>query len=251
MRPADIQFLLDGVVAEAGHGDQPGSRVASITAPAALGFDEAFEGIPVRTGARAVELAVCLSIMTDHFLGLLSENTELAQGLFRMLLETHGSPAEGRVLRGVVEPPPAERIVDGLQPIERLLVLAAMPVFAQASTEQLAALGAVTREVTLTAGSVLFRESDAPAIYLVLAGELALEPATGGEPLSVGAGDCVGVYETLGGLDTSDWRAHVTRGGMALRVEREALFDVLADHIDLLRGMFSALRRPVARAMNV
>ena len=35
----------------------------------------------------------------------------------------------------------------------------------------------------------------------------------------------------------------MTRGGVALRVEREALFDLLADHIDLLQGVFSALQR--------
>jgi hypothetical protein len=35
----------------------------------------------------------------------------------------------------------------------------------------------------------------------------------------------------------------VTRGGVALRVEREALFDLLADQIDLLQGVFSALQR--------
>jgi hypothetical protein len=35
----------------------------------------------------------------------------------------------------------------------------------------------------------------------------------------------------------------VTRGGTALRVEREALFDLLADHVDLLQGLFTALQR--------
>jgi hypothetical protein len=39
----------------------------------------------------------------------------------------------------------------------------------------------------------------------------------------------------------------VTRGGLALRVDREVLFDVLADRIELLQAMFSAvLRRQTA-----
>ena len=95
-------------------------------------------------------------------------------------------------------------------------------------------------------GEVLFGAGDAPAIHIVLDGELTLEPMDGGTPLSAGRGDCTGVYETLGCQDASGWRGHVTRGGLALRVEREALFDLLADEIDLLQGLFSALQRQTA-----
>ena len=92
---------------------------------------------------------------------------------------------------------------------------------------------------TLTSTS----EGDAPAIYILLMGELSLEPVGGGEPAFAKAGDSIGVHETLGGAESTGWKAHVTRGGVALRVEREALFDLLADHIDVLQGLFSALRR--------
>ena len=95
----------------------------------------------------------------------------------------------------------------------------------------------------LTESELPFREGDAPAIYILLEGELSLEPVGGGEPAFAKPGDCIGVYETLGGAESDGWRAHVTRGGVALRVEREALFDLLADHIDLLQGVFSALQR--------
>ena len=53
--------------------------------------------------------------------------------------------------------------------------------------------------MTLTAGELLFRDGDAPAIYMLLAGEVSLEPMAGGEPVVAGAGDYIGVYETLGG----------------------------------------------------
>ena len=36
-------------------------------------------------------------------------------------------------------------------------------------------------------------------------------------------------------------RAVVTRDGRALRLTHDELFDVLADHIDLLQGLFSGL----------
>jgi hypothetical protein len=105
--------------------------------------------------------------------------------------------------------------------------------------------------VKIAEGDVLFRESDAPAIHMVLEGELSLEPMAGGEPMHVAAGDAVGVYETLGGLEAGGWRGHVTRAGVTLRIDREALFDLLADQIDLLQGLFSALQRTRERERSL
>jgi hypothetical protein len=222
-----------------------------VTAPAALGFDDVFEGVPLRATVKSDGTAICLSLLNEQFLGLLSDNVELAQGVFRMLLDTHGGEAWARVLTRVVEPPAPERLRDGLQLIEKVILLEEMPVFSRASSEQLAALAAAAREVKLTEGQALFGAGDQPALYLILEGELALEPMTGGDPMTAGPGDCAGIYETLGGLETTGWRGQVTRGGVALRLDREALFDVLADHVDLLQGLFSALQRQGARALTM
>jgi CRP-like cAMP-binding protein len=126
-----------------------------------------------------------------------------------------------------------------------------VPVFARASAADVSALAASGREVRAAAGETLFKEGDAPAIYLLVTGELALEPLSGGAPLAAGAGDTVGVYETLSGADTTGWRAHVTRDTVALRFDRETLFDVLADHIELLQAMFSAVLRREASAATL
>ncbi len=251
-RAADLQFLLDGEVTRTLVGaDAKPLRAEQVEAPASLGFDEVFEGIPQRATVRASGIAICLSLMNEQFLSLLSDNPELAQGVFRMLLDTHGGDAWQRVLAGAVQPPSAPRLRDGLQTIEKVIILEEMPVFSRASSEQLAALAAVTRDVKLTEGEVLFGAGDAPAIHIILEGELALEPMGGGEPMSAGPGDATGIYETVGGLEATGWRGHVTRSGVAMRIEREALFDVLADHIDLLQGLFSALQRQaVARELT-
>jgi len=238
-RAPELEFLLDGAVTRA----EPGSAPEPVGAPAALGFEEMFENVPQRATVKASGIAICLSLLNDQFLGLLSENTDLAQGIFRQLLEAHGAGASRRVLSGVVQPPQAARFKNGLEPIEKVLLLEEMPVFSHATSEQLAHLAGITQEVKLTESELLFSEGDAPAIYILLMGELSLEPVSGGEPAFAKAGDSIGVYETLGGAESTGWKAHVTRGGVALRVEREALFDLLADHIDLLQGLFSALRR--------
>jgi CRP-like cAMP-binding protein len=54
----------------------------------------------------------------------------------------------------------------------------------------------------------------------------------------------------LSGAETAGWRAHVTRDVVALRVDREALFDLLADHIGLLQAMFSAVLRRKGAAVT-
>jgi AAA family ATP:ADP antiporter len=238
-RAPDLEFLLDGAVTRVVNG-APSDTIA---APAALGFEEVFENVPQRATIKASGIAICLSLLSDQFLSLLSENTDLAHGIFRQLLEMHGGGEWRRVLTGVVRPPEEGRFRDGLEPIEKVLLLEEMPVFTRASSEQLSALAGITREVKLTESELLFREGDTPAIYILLAGELSLEPVGGGKPIFATAGDCIGVYETLGGTDSTGWKGHVTRSGVALRVEREALFDLLADHIDLLQGLFSALQR--------
>jgi hypothetical protein len=55
--------------------------------------------------------------------------------------------------------------------------------------------------------------------------------------VSAPAGATIGVADTLAG-SASGWRATVTRDGRAIRVDRDELFSVLADHVDLMQGLF-------------
>ncbi len=249
-RSSEFQFLLDGTVSRVQVSDSGTEETGMVTAPAALGFDEVFEGVPQRATMKSDGTAICLSLLDEQFLGLLSDSEDLAQGVFRMLLDTHGGEAWARVVPGVVHPPPPERLRDGLQLIDKVILIEEVPVFSRASSEQLGALAAASRELRLTQGQVLFEAGDAPAMYLILDGEITLEPMAGGDPMSAGTGDCVGVYETLGGHESTGWKGHVSRSGVALRIDREALFDVLTDHVDLLQGLFSALQRQGARALT-
>jgi hypothetical protein len=56
------------------------------------------------------------------------------------------------------------------------------------------------------------------------------------------SGDAIGIYETLGGAPISA-KAQVTEEGTALRWHRSDLFDLLADHIELLQAIYSGLLR--------
>jgi HEAT repeat protein/CRP-like cAMP-binding protein len=230
----DVQFLLEGSVRVSG-GEGAGHVLA---APAALAFEEMLEGSPLRHTICAVDRAICLTLTRDQFLTMLSDNIVLAQGLFRMLLDT----PKARQWRTVYSPPgagPATPQSLPLLPLEKVLLLRQNPLLARATVGQLLDLAAITREVPLTAGIVLFTETDQPAVYLVLRGDVRLE-ADAAAPLTAGPGSTIGVAETLAGVSLGR-RATVTGAGQALRLDHDELFDVLADHIDLLQGLFSGL----------
>jgi AAA family ATP:ADP antiporter len=238
VHPDTLQFLIDGEVAiEAGSDGPPETR----TAPAALAFEEILEGLPMPSTARATDVAIALSLTREEFLTLLSDNIELAHGLFKMLLDRRGPVSLLPVMRGDLPPEIKRLAADGLQPIERVLLLQSSPFLHHATGEQLLRLAAIAREVPLAEGMVLFGESESAAIYGILTGELKVE-IPDQPPVTLDQGDLVGLYETLAAVPARV-KVTVTRSGSALRIGREELFDLLADNIDLLQGLFSAVAR--------
>ncbi len=238
MHPDTLQFLIDGRVGiNAGDGASP----TQLGAPATLAFEEMLEGTPMHTAVRAIEISIALSLTREEFLTLLSDNIELAHGLFKMLLDARGRGTWSRALRGRIPLEIARLAADGLQPIERVLLLQTSPLLRHATGEQLLRLATITREVTIVEGAVLFGETENAAIYTLLSGEVQVE-APGEPAMTLDAGDTVGIYEALAGVPAGA-RVTVTKGGTALRVDRRDLFDLLADNIDLLQGLFSGLLR--------
>jgi CRP-like cAMP-binding protein len=112
------------------------------------------------------------------------------------------------------------------------------PLLARATPAQLLALIEVAVEVPMTEGTVLIEPADPAAVFQVVDGELRLETAGGREVVVPGM--TVGLAETLAGR-AAPARGVVTRSGRALRLERDDLFAVLTDHVDLMQGVFSEI----------
>ena len=243
-RPAEtLQFLLDGRVTV----QTEGGQIREVDAPEVLGFEAVLEGSPMDATIRAVDTAISLSLTTEEFLSLLSENVEIAQGIFRLLLERRGAPGWHTVLKGRM-PRTIERRLDvdaGLQAVDRVLLLQSSPLLSRATANQLLRLAAIGRPVTLKTGADPLTGAE-PAILLMLSGGVRVE-RNGTPAVTADQGDAIGVYETLGGVP-APVRAEVTQEGQALRFIRSDLFDLLADNIDLLQGIFSGLlRAPTAQ----
>jgi CRP-like cAMP-binding protein len=236
--PTTVEFLLDGRVSAI---DATGAH-REIAAPAAVAFEEVIEGAAMRATVTSVSPVISLSLTTDEFLALLSENVQLAEGIFRLLLERQ--PGWQTVVHSRVAPELARKASAGLQPVDRILLLQASPLLAHATAAQLLRLSAIARPVPLKAGIDPMAGGTGAAILIVLSGALRAE-RPGADVQTAIVGDVVGIYETLCGAPLSG-RTTVTTDGSALRVDRSDVFDLLADHTDLLQGIFSGMLRATA-----
>jgi AAA family ATP:ADP antiporter len=228
--PHRILLLLEGPVAL--QSGQAGA--AEHWAPLALGLEAVLGGARQGETAWAGEGAVCLAVAARDLLGLLSEESALVRRIFQALLED--SAAESRVLRPrrPLEAPGLARA----QTLEAVRVLEASPLFARATPDQVLRLTGIAREVPLAPGSKLFDETDPVALYVLASGEVTVE-SEGAPALRAGLGDTLGVRAALAGVGVEHARGEAT--GVALRLDGEALLEILAGDTALLQGVFGAL----------
>ena len=142
-------------------------------------------------------------LTNDEFLALLSENVELAEGIFRLLIHSRQLGVGHTLIHGTVTPELKDRVSTDLQPVDRLLLLQSSPLLAHATAAQLWRLSAIARPVTLAAGS----RGDDPRRRggdPDRAGRARCTVDTpDGQSATATAGDVIGMYETLGGIDAS------------------------------------------------
>lgn len=232
-----VQFLLDGQVTI-------GSE-HTVDAPAALGFESLLEGSPIPYSVVAAERSITLTLNAEEFLALLSENVELAEGLFRMLIATRHLATGHTLVHGSL-PPSARTTAEGksgdasFRTIDRALLLQSSPLLAHATAAQIWRLSAIARERTIKPGEDALTRGGDSAIVIVLSGSLNVE---GNEQSGTAtAGDSIGLYETLAGAKF-DVSVKGNTEAKVLRIDRLGLFELLADNTDLLQGVFSILLR--------
>lgn len=233
-----IQVLLEGTF-ELRNDDQAGEQLKP---PSLLGFQEVLEGTSIQSSVAAQSESVALVMPAEDFRALLSANIELAQGLFRLLLDQQGGnsapSSSGAPSQQSAALPP-----DALKTVDKVLFLQTIPVLQRASAEELYELAAIAREVSFQVDELLFSEGHPSSMMLLLSGEIRLEPPSDADAdagIHVGPGECLGASETLAGTDWS-WRARGVVAGRVLRVERESLYELLTDRMDLLQGMFGTI----------
>jgi signal-transduction protein with cAMP-binding, CBS, and nucleotidyltransferase domain len=167
-------------------------------------------------------------------------------GLFATIVQRTGAddhPVE-RSTGGAVDLEDLAR--SGLTPVEKVLSLRRVPLFARLSPEEMGNLSFAAHTVTMTTGDRLFDESSAPALWVLLSGDVTLESSRGAAPITATAGDVIGATHTMAGRPVGR-TARVTREGVALRIDRDEMFELLADRPEMLRQIFAALFRGAER----
>jgi ATP/ADP translocase/HEAT repeat protein/CRP-like cAMP-binding protein len=229
-----LQVLLDGRVAI------EGSAPRTVDAPAVLAFENVLEGTPVDATIRAMGPVICLLLNSDQFLSLLSENVEIAEGIFRLLVETAESPP---VVHARTTPVPPTDASD-LRAVDLVRVLQASPLLSRATPAQLLTLAGIARRVVFKPGGDALASLPS-AMLLVVSGSARVEQ--GGEAPDVAtAGDVIGVATALGGRSASI-RVEGITDGAAIYFTRTEMFELLADHSDLLQAVYSGLLRSQLR----
>ena len=242
--PETIHFLLDGRIMASSREGAP----RSIAAPAALGFTEAVSGMPMPETLRTDGLAVTLVMRRSELRALLADNVDLVSGLFATLSATPPGVTATEV--GTVGADLRELARSGLTPVEKVLALQRVPLFARVTADEMRHLADIAAAVDLTPGAAPFAESAAPALWLMLSGELELaSSAANVPPRTVRSGDVIGALEVMSG-ELLGLAGKVTQPGIALRLDREDLFSLLSDRPELLRQIFSALFRVDAARLS-
>jgi AAA family ATP:ADP antiporter len=243
--PEQTHLLLDGRVTATSRDSAP----QTIDAPAALGFADALQGLPMGETLRTTDVAVTLALTGDELRTLLSDNTELVTGLFETLADRCES-AEGRPLQATGAGAEFEQLAErGLTLVEKILALQRVPLFARVSADEMPHLASIAETVTMTTGSPLFSASAPAAIWIVLSGEVSLEETAQGQQVVARAGDVIGSLATMAGRPLGR-AADVLRSGLALRVNHDALLDALSSNPELLRQMFAGMFRIEADAVT-
>jgi ATP/ADP translocase/HEAT repeat protein len=231
--PAEVHFLLEGEAVTRADPRPPRQQAA----PLAVGLEAVLCGGRLRETTRSREGAVFLAVGAQDLLALVSEGNGLLRALLRGTVADGPAPAEARVLRA--RPVPARQPGEASPTLERVRLLEACPLFADATPDELLRLAEAAREEPIAAGSALGEEWEPPALHVVVEGEVSLE-AEDGNTAVARSGDTLGVRETLAGAFGGAARA--TAPGRALRIDADRLVDLLTEDTDLLRGVFSALR---------
>jgi CRP-like cAMP-binding protein len=124
--------------------------------------------------------------------------------------------------------------------IERVLLLQNIDLFSHVTSEQLSFFASLADEVTVEPKHVLYRENDPPdGLYMVVSGQVRM--LRGEEEI-----DRIGGNGSFGAWALFDDEPRLTTAEAAeetqlLFVSRDDFYDVLADHVDIVAGLFKHL----------
>ena len=127
--------------------------------------------------------------------------------------------------------------------VEKVIALEGVDLMANLTSEQLARIGAIAREVRFPPGRIIL-EAGKPldALYVVVEGSVALSRS--GELLATASpNEVLGAWALFEENDPTAFTAKATEDTRLLRIGREDFYDLLADNTEITSAIFSTLVR--------
>lgn len=126
--------------------------------------------------------------------------------------------------------------------IERVIILKALGIFSETPEEVLAEVASILEEIEIKAGQTIFRKGDmASCMYIIVDGRVHIHDRERTlRHLNVGS-----IFGELAVLDPEPRSASVTavEDTRLFRLDRDALYELMADHIEVIRGIIRILCR--------
>lgn len=131
----------------------------------------------------------------------------------------------------------------GLNIVEKVIALEGVELMADLTSEQLARIGSIAREVSFSPGSLVL-EAGKPldALYVVVDGSVELR--RGGELLATARpNEVLGAWALFDENDPMPFTAKAVEDTRLLRIAREDFYDLLSDNTEITSAIFSTLVR--------
>jgi CRP-like cAMP-binding protein len=239
--PEFIFFVRDGRVRLEREGSSPwtfeGRSVIGV-------FDALLERPHTRTAVAETNLHL-LKLRTEHWLALLEDSFGLARSA---LANSVSIVAALEARQWATQAQPRGEIavaVSSVEPrlgfIERVAILAEIPLVRSAGIQVLVELAESVEELTFQPGDTLFRHGEPGGrALLVLQGDVAAERSDLSLQVLFGPGSFVGGVASLGD-PVAAWQARAATYVRVLSMNIEDWFDLMEEHFDLVRSALSAL----------
>lgn len=136
-----------------------------------------------------------------------------------------------------------------LTTVEKVIYLQEFDMFEDTVTEDLSYLAAITDEIRVRAGRVIFKEGDFPdSLYMVISGKIRLTREDE-EVMVAQSRDSFGTW-ALFDDEPRVATAIAVEESVLLRIDKDDFFDLLADNVNITQGIMKTLVRRMRSLMN-
>ncbi|MCC6902671.1 MAG: cyclic nucleotide-binding domain-containing protein [Polyangiaceae bacterium] len=264
----DVAFEVDQVIYRQGEASQqiffvvkgqvaleaPGLTPWTFGPGDGFGFQDAMQDAPHARTARAATPVHALAFSVEDWFDVLEGHPELGRGA---LMDHAGSVAQmidelglGAAFPPAVEAPAAAELGRPAGLVERMLMLSEAALLSRAGIQALAVLAQRSRPLALVAGAQVASEGAARSRRLWFVGRGGLALRRGTEVGHVGPGSLVGSLAILA-RERLDADLVAATDALVLELSEDDVLDVMDDHFDLARAVFSYMARERARLMEL